>query len=195
MHIVAFGHRQRCGKDTAALLLANYFKFKSNPTLKVEVVGFADKVKEIAHELYGWCGLQQGYFYERPENACLRERPLAGLNLTPRAIWIGIGIGLRASVDPHVWTDYLFNATDHHCDLLIVKDMRFPQEANAILSRGGGLYKIERASVPKIDDGADDPLEGFEHWTQIIHNDGSLEEFKSKIETIGETLQRCSSGC
>src|SRR5678816_3278002 len=88
MKIVAFGHRQRVGKDTATRILITQLK-SANSRINVVRVGFADKLKELAEEAYGWAGLQGIDFYENhPE---FKDRPLPAIGKSPREIWLALG--------------------------------------------------------------------------------------------------------
>ncbi len=186
MRIVAFGHRKRVGKDTAAKFLISHTRM-TYPGLNVRKAGFSDKVKSIACELFCKHGLQAGDFYEEPQNAHLRYERLPGIEKTPVELWIGVGNGLRAATVNSVWYDYLLGNV--RADLLVVKDMRFPGEADGILSQGGLVYRIDRPGVRQDNDGADDQLVGYDRWSGVITNDGDLNDLHAKIVAIaGDVL-------
>lgn len=186
MKIVAFGHRKRVGKDTAAKFLITYLKM-TRKGINIQKRGFADKVKDIAYQLYSSYGLMSGDIYEDPACVALREIPLPLIRKSPRQIWIGVGNGLRSAVDDDTWLNYLFSS-ESGCDLLVIKDLRFPVEANGILDRGGFVFRIDRDSEPKVTDGADDPLENYDRWTGIIKNNSSLDNLHSEMVNIAERL-------
>lgn len=52
MNIIGFGHRKRVGKDTAAQYLKKRLHSKY-PDASILQVGFADKVKDVSHQLFG----------------------------------------------------------------------------------------------------------------------------------------------
>lgn len=185
MKIVAFGHRKRVGKDTAARFLISHLQVKW-AGIKVVKAGFADKLKAIGHDLYGHLGLMDAEFYEQEQNAHLRYVKLAEINKTPVEIWIGLGNGVRDAVYDATWLAYLLKKTK--CDIMVVKDMRFPIEADAILDRGGRVYRIDRADVKLDRDGADDQLLSYDRWTGTIDNSGDLNELYKKIVQIGDSL-------
>ena len=83
--------------------------------------------------------------------------------------------------------EYLLNNTK--CDLLIVSDRRFPEEAQRIQICGGMVFKIERPSIPHTSDLADDPLLNFRGWDGIITNGGDLADFHGQvIQTVKSYL-------
>lgn len=72
-------------------------------------------------------------------------------------------------------------------DILVVTDVRFPNEAEAILEAGGEIWHIIR---PGIDDGdshaSEIPLTQT-YINKTIINDGTLEEFSQKVMKKWET--------
>lgn len=170
MKIIGFGHRKRVGKDTASNFLMTHIKLGAK---RVRVVkgNFASKLKEVSCQLYGWAGLKEESFYNSPEGEKLREVKLEGLNLTPREIWIAVGNKMR-DVHQGTWIDYVLHTTV--ADILIVPDVRYPNEVEAIKSLGGKIYKIVNDNVERTDDIADCALEGFDGWDGIILNNSNL---------------------
>jgi len=89
------------------------------------------------------------------------------------------------------WAEYLFR--NCNCSQLIIKDLRFPTECEYIKKYGGLVIKIERPGQLKVTDGADDPLEGYTGWSQIIRNDGTLKDFNRKITELAQEILRQST--
>lgn len=169
MKIIALGHRKRTGKDTLARFLVTELRLKYSG-LNIKKLGFADKVKDIAFQVYGWGGLHPGVFYEQPENEHLREVVLPKLGKTPRQIWIGVGNGIRAACDlDDCWL--LHALESYKADVLIFKDLRFVAEAEGILARGGKIYRLDCPWAPIATDGADNVLANYTNWNRIFLND------------------------
>ena len=146
--------------------------------------GFADKVKDVAYQLFSWAGLQPGSYYET--NYKLKNEILPAIGKTPRQLWIGVGNGIRqATGHDDTWLDYLIH--NIKADILIIYDLRFPAEAEGIKKHGGYIFRIDRDAAPKYDDGADDPLADYTGWTGIIENNGSLNDLHKKIVQLKET--------
>lgn len=175
MRIIAFGHRQDVGKSTAARFLIGELRIR-NPNIRVVQANFSDKVKTVAYDLYAWSGLQPGHYYE--DNYHLKNITLPLIGKSPRELWIGVGNSIRTIYDP-TWSDYLFKTV--HADVLVIGDMRFPTEANAVVATGGCIYRIDRDSAKKITDSADDPLADYTGWTGIIPNNTTLGDFHKEI--------------
>lgn len=62
-----------------------------------------------------------------------------------------------------------------------ITDMRFPNEYDAIKSRGGILIRINRPDVTSNDHPSETSLDNFK-FDYVINNDGTLEDFKLKVE-------------
>lgn len=183
--IIAFAHRKRVGKDTAAKFLDTALRLE-RPGIKVRKVSFAAKLKDICHQLFGWAGLQPGVYYENPANESKREEVLPAIGKTPRQIWIEVGNKMR-EVYPDVWVDNALRSLDSSY-ILIVTDCRFENEVNKIHELGGVVYKITRPDAPVSDDASDCALEGFAGFDGIIVNGGTLKDLHNSINEIAKGL-------
>lgn len=183
--ILAFGHQRRTGKDTAATILIKHLRGMC-PSMRIERVSFAYKLKLEAYEIFKWAGLQRPEFYELEENAHLRETVLPLLGKTPRQIWIEFGNKMR-EIHPDVWVRNAFDGT--LADLQIVTDLRFMNEARVIESLGGYRYKMNR-DVERGTDLAEVDLLDYTGWTKEIDNYGSLDDLDVKIFYVARQLTR-----
>lgn len=182
MKIICFGHRKQTGKDTSCNFLITELRLRYK-NLNIVKAGFADKVKDVAFQLFGWAGLKPGDYYERPENIHLREFILPMIGKTPRQLWIGVGNGIRQATGyDDTWGTYLFETLkNRNVTHLFIKDLRFPAEASLVKSYGGKIYRVDNPRIPKVIDGADDPLANYEDWDGIINNDSDLKTLHSRV--------------
>jgi hypothetical protein len=172
--IIGFGHKKRVGKNEAAKLLQELYAERE---ITARCVSFASKLKECC-ELY--FGLKDEFYYEfNPEE---RNEIIPKINKTPRQIWIEVGNKMR-EVYPNVWVDALLDQK-YKEDVLIVTDVRFPNEVQAIKARNGILVKIVRDSVPNTDDAADCALDHYNAWDRTIYNNGTLNALKRSLEDV-----------
>lgn len=184
MKIVAFGYSKRAGKDTSAKFLDSYLRV-ARPGLKVKKVSFASKLKDVSFQLYGWAGLQPGVFYETEAGEKVKEVVLPKLGKSPRQIWIEVGNKMR-EVFPDTWLDNaLLGAT---ADVLIITDLRFPNEGEKINALGGWCYNVIRPGLEKGHDAAEIALDDWTGWRGEIHNDGTLTDLHDKVIEIGKEL-------
>lgn len=177
LRIIGFGHRSRVGKDTAVDFLAGHIRQTTRNKL-VTTARFAFKIKAMCHDLYGWAGLQDGEFYEKPENEHLKNIKLPVIDKTPVEIWVEFGTTVGRSIYTETWVQYPFTKK---YDYLLFRDVRFPNEAAKIKSLGGVVYKIENPRILPTKSAADAALEGYKHWDGILVNDGDLKTFNTLI--------------
>lgn len=185
LKILAFGHRKNVGKDTCVRFLKTHLRLE-NPGINIVVKGFADKVKEICYDLYGWAGLQPAHFYEEPGKHGLKEVVLPKIGKSPRQLWIDLGNGLRDRVYEPTWAHYLFHMTK--ADVLLINDLRFPTEADYIKDFGGWTVRVDRPDQPKVTDGADDRLADYTSWTGQLVNMGSLNDLQTNVISLWNSL-------
>ncbi len=82
--------------------------------------------------------------------------------------------GLPDSTDPNFGREKPF-------DILIITDVRFENEAQAIRACGGSLWKIKRDVRIDASNHASEAGLPDEMFDYIIDNDGTLDEFKVKV--------------
>ena len=189
MKIVGLGHYSRTGKDTFANYLVDYLH-EYNPTLRVKKIPFAWKLKQICHDLYGWDGLREPEFYDIKENEYLRDVPLPTIGKTPVQIWVAFGTpAVREQVYDKTWIDYLLQ-TDQGLDVLIVPDVRFPNEVSAIEQLGGSLHKIVRPGYGPRKTVADRALVGYTGWHYVWGGNGLMSGLRHSAFEVCQWLTR-----
>jgi hypothetical protein len=185
VRIFGFGHRSRVGKDTVAGFLAGHIRQTTRNKLVVKTA-FAIKLKAMTHDLYGWAGLQDADFYERPENEHLRNVKLPEIGKTPVEIWIEFGTTVGRSIFMDTWVKYPLNKK---FDFLIIADVRFPNEVSEIRKAGGVVYKVENPNVPIRESVADSALADYKDWNGVIVNHGDLKTLNTTvIDTFKDML-------
>ena len=175
MKILAFGHKSRVGKDVATRFLVNYIKQK-RPDLKVERRAFADKVKDISYQLYKHHGLQPGPYYDEYPEARNIKLPLLGMDAVE--VWISVGNRLR-DVYSKTWIDFVL--LDCSADIVVISDLRFPQEIDGVLSFDGYLVRIDKKDAPIRDSISDNILNDFRGWHKILDNDSTIDSLNTKL--------------
>lgn len=170
MYIIGLGHYSRTGKDTFANYLTAGLIKQGIKALKTP---FAWKLKQITHELYAWDGLREPEFYDTKEGEPYRDIMLPTIKKTPVEIWVYFGTqAVRNNVYDLTWVDYLLN--NYNCDVLIIPDVRFPNETDAIKEKGGILIKVVRPGFGPRDTVADRALLGYNGWDFVIGAEGTI---------------------
>lgn len=182
MKIIGLGYKKGVGKNTFSKFMITFLRCE-RPDLKIKEVSFAAKLKDICYQLYGWTELKRGIFYESHRDK--KEQVLPQLNKSPRDIWIEVGNKLR-EVYSKTWIDYALNSLV--ADIIIITDLRFKNEAQAIRSLNGQLYRIDRSDQKLGTDPAEVDLDDWQHWDAIINNTGTLKDLNEQAEIIAKSL-------
>ena len=186
MEIIGLGHYSRVGKDSFANYLVESLS-EYAPCLKVLKRSFAWKLKQITHELYGWAGLREPEFYETMEGAAFRQVKLADLEMSPVDVWVAFGTkAVREQVYQMTWVDYLLRGTD--CDVLIIPDVRFPNEADSIHRLGGKLIQVVRPGFGPLNTVADQALVGYAGWDLTVGQDGKMESLHHEASHLAKEI-------
>lgn len=181
MKIVAFGYKSRAGKDTAAKILVQMCRLHN--INRVRKAAFADKLKAVCFELFGQYGLMPKEHYDLHPEA--RNVALPVISLTPVQVWVAVGDTLRRVVYEHMWMDVVFSLPS---DVLIISDMRYPAEFEAIKIREGICVRLDREGT--IEHDSDKYLDDRDDWDCIIDNNHGLEHLHEEIRFIFNTYIR-----
>lgn len=175
--IIGFGHYSRTGKDTLANYILRSLQ-EYDPRIRAGKIPFAWKLKDVAHQLYGWAGVREASFYDTPEGEPFRDIELPELEMTPVELWVALGTpAIRENVYDATWIDYVLR-TDHGLNVLLVPDVRFPNETEAIKAAGGTLVKVVRPGKGPRKTVADRALLGYTGWDNVVGEAGSLSDLE-----------------
>jgi hypothetical protein len=181
MQIVAIGYKKGRGKDSLANFIKDHLSIHCKGCV-VKKVGFADKLKDLCFQLYGWAGLQRGVYYETHYEE--KEIILPAIGMSPRQIWITVGNALR-EVYGYTWIHYV-TKMPQNVDVLLVKDLGFWNEAEEVRTGDDNiLVKMEREG-PMASDGRETELDKWSDWDSIAGNNGSLIDLQRIAVTICE---------
>jgi len=114
--IIGLGGRFCSGKSTVASELVKRNK-------KIHVINFADKLKEIATDLFG-------------------------MTVKDRTLLQKLGVKMR-EIRKDVWIDYVFKECKKH-KISIIADVRFPNEVSRIKAENGKTIFIDRLSKDRL---------------------------------------------
>lgn len=185
---IGLGHYSRTGKTSFSNYLEQALR-DIDPKIKVKSIPLAAKLKDVTHQLYGWAGLQDMAFYETSEGAKARNIVLPKLGLSPVDIWIKFGTpAVRENVYDGTWVDYVLKA-DHDADIVIVPDIRFPNEVQAFGAAGASFFKIVRPGFgPREGSVADAALLGWDGWDYVFGGSGQMSELNYRAQEVAEWL-------
>jgi hypothetical protein len=177
MKIIGLGHISRVGKDSLANFILDRAVTEGYST-RIRKQSFAWKLKQITHDLYAWAGMCSPEHYETKEGEKDRDIVLPELGKTPVQVWVDFGTkAVREQVYQETWTNYLLKS-NQYCDALIIPDVRFPNETQAIKDLGGMLVKVVRPGYGPRNTVADRALLGYDGWDLVVGRTGEMEELR-----------------
>lgn len=125
-----------CGKDTAAQMLMLYGGYQP--------IGFSDSLKYCVADLFD-------YDYEMLQATTMEQRDIRSTidyryGKTPVKILEEVGLKMR-EVYPMIFVDNTLNSLTGE-NPVVITDLRYPNEAEAIRARGGQVWRITRGPNP-----------------------------------------------
>lgn len=177
--IVGIGHNYQVGKDTAADALCRDLGYRK--------ISFADKLREfmlevdpmvssstarvnvdVGHGRFRWSVIGLGYETAKQTYPEVRRLLQAA------------GLAARKLFGEDFWVDQAFRGVGMD-DRVVFADVRFPNEAQAVLDADGFLLKVVRPGYAGDDHVSEQALAGFDAWDLVITNDGSVTELEQKV--------------
>lgn len=158
----------RSGKDTVAAFLVAEYGYRQicfADRLKSFVVALFPSVAEVVNDAGGdW------------EKA--KEDPEV------RRMLQGVGEAARIHIDPNVWITAALIRSVGKDERIVVSDMRFPNEADALAARGGTLFRIERPGTKPINNHVSETaLDRYDGFHAVLVNDDTIEMLHDRVRT------------
>lgn len=176
--IVGLGHIARSGKDSAATALVRDLGYRR--------VAFADKLRELAMACdplvtsstqasnvgsgkgrLAW--VVHGLTWEGAKDTYPEVRNFL----------VNLGEGARKVLGEDVWVEAAFSGVKKGEDV-VIPDVRYPNEVEAIKKRGGMLIRIDRPGAAPIGL-SDNYLSDFDGWDVVIQNDGTVQDLERAV--------------
>jgi len=166
--IVAFGHQKNVGKDQFIKFIIDHLRPRTRG-LKIVRRGFADKLYDLCHELYGWAGFRpRVYYQEHPES----KKDMLATGKTVRETLIDLGQHMRA-YDGDIWINAALKTLD--AELIFISDLRFPNEFLHARANKAMLVRVTRPELEVPTDAADTALNGWDgEWDLTVENNSDL---------------------
>jgi hypothetical protein len=173
---IAICGKARSGKNTLANLLSKYY----NGNVVVEA--FANPIKQIALKIIP--SIPREWLYGSSE---LRENIIPGTDKTVRDLLKELG-KVGRSYDEDCWAKQLMRRVPWYmsANLLVVSDLRMPNELRYLKDDGFFLIKLKRDDVPRSEDiseTAQDQIDESE-FDAIIYNNQTIEDLKIAVNNL-----------
>lgn len=187
MRIIGLAGKARSGKDTVAGFLSE---------AGFEKRAFADPLKAAAREIFS---LTDSQLYGDQ-----KERVDAFWGCTPREILQKLGTEcLRKGYADDVWVRamerFIQNGREGFAfSSVVISDVRFRNEADAIIKMGGEVWRIDRTGAGATGGIAghvsEHDLDGWTGFATVIDNNGTLDDLRAKVVRIDapRLLAKCA---
>jgi len=155
------------GKDTVAAMICEK-GFKQ--------VAFADKLRDFAIALNAFIP-EAGDYYVNIINKYGYEtakRDIPGI----REHLVRIGHCARTTIYESIWIDAVLIHNNHN--LIVVSDVRYANESDAIHRLGGVVYKITRPGFDGVHETEKESIPMVKYDMEII-NDGTIDDLRKKV--------------
>lgn len=172
-NLIGLAGKKRAGKDSAASVLTKELGYTR--------VAFADSIKKILEDLnpiidadysYRLMDVLEWYEYDWE---LLKARPEV------RGLMQRLGVAVR-QFDEGFWVEAALHNAEKY-SRIVVTDVRFPNEVDAVLEKGGVVYRVVRPGLESTDwhisETALDHLD-----LPVILNDGSVEDLYAKVREL-----------
>jgi hypothetical protein len=167
--LIGVAGKKRAGKDTAAKFLVQDHGFKA--------MAFAHPLKDAAKIIFGW-GDEHVY-------GELKEVDDPFWGFSPRWALQHMGTeAMRKNIDDQIWVKATMRKAlpmIEKGENVVITDVRFPNEAQAILDAGGQLWRVERPGLETSDHASETSLDDWDRWDQVIDNDGTISDLYSRV--------------
>ena len=184
VRIIGLGHKKGSGKDATADILEQVAMSKGQKVIRL---AFADTLKAVVGILFGLSSEQL-----TTQEGKATVDPFWGV--TPRQMlqWVGTDC-CRNVLHPKIWITILLRNLQQSIELdqdtlVLITDVRFPDEADAIRDWGGTLWRIDRPCVLEAEAQAETPphvsetaLDDYQNWDAFILNDGTLDDLRTAV--------------
>ena len=190
MLLIAFGHKARQGKDTAAIAMLEATPLDTG----VHRVGFATalrkEVNAAIRQFHGAANLIDGFKDSGLMPDWVRAESWPDKQRTLLQWW---GTEYRRKKDPDYWVKRFFeHLQELDPEVALVTDLRFRNEADAIRAAGGYLVKVERTTTPDVsvpEHESERALDGYTGWDYTLRA-ATVDELRTKAVALYHEIAR-----
>lgn len=176
--IIGITGKKGSGKDTVAEFINGVCRDQIE---QVAFVAFADPVREV-------CQTALGLTHNQLTRRDLKEEKVRGKLYSPREAMQKVGTDMfRATFGEDIWVNIARDTImSYYGDYkyIVVTDVRFDNEAQMVKNLGGEIWHVCRDKNPLIDSHISESGIDAKYIDQLVTNDGTLEELKSKVEDL-----------
>ena len=129
-----------------------------------------------------------GIDYHDLEKRSQKSTIIPWLDISFRKLLQSLGEAARCQINENFWVLSML-ADYQDSDFWIVSDVRYKNEAEEILNRGGVLIRVNRSGLVSDNHISETDLDSFEKFDFVLDNDSDLEGLFIKCKGIYNLLQ------
>lgn len=166
------------GKST----IASFLNEKGYRTIK-----FAGILKDMIRTMLHGAGVPLEVV-ERMVEGDLKEQPIKfpnGRSVTPRVLMQTLGTEWGRGINPDLWADLTISKASKAAGKVIIDDMRFPNEFEAVKAAGGTTILVIRPGVerPANCHPSEGQLDNRE-FDYVVRNDGDIASLHRQVRNL-----------
>lgn len=174
--MIGLAGRARVGKDTVAAILHEIANYR--------VASFAEPLRQFVCQITG---------IPRPELDDVKEQVIPWLGKSPRQLLQTLGTEWgRAMVKDTIWIDVCMKQAEGQ--RVVITDVRFDNEADAIRARGGVIIHVVRPDALQVASHASEAGVTRFDMDHVIINDGTMKDLRRKVDDTLFTIWRKHAG-
>lgn len=180
--IVGLTGYARAGKDTVGGVLIREHGFVR--------MGFADLLRKVAYDTDPHVETTQGR-YERVSAVVDRlgwERAKGFEDVRRLLQRLGTEGG-RTNLGEGVWVDPVVLAAELETSPVVITDVRYRNECEAVRGAGGKVFRVERPGFSPVNSHSSDTGVDSLVVDGVIANDGTLQDLVARVGTLVESLE------
>lgn len=167
----------RSGKNTAGVHLRQLLYAASGNNFP-HLGSFAAPLKKCYETIYG-------EEYQDTDEWKSGMAPFGGL--TRRQALQGIGHGLREILGDSVWLDAFFSEAEKWVPgVWIITDVRYPNEVDEIIKRGGVVYRVHRDGTAEMNHPSEQILK--HRVFPVILNNGTINDLRINCQQVADSI-------
>lgn len=178
--LIGLTGRAGSGKSTVAGMLADEFAFTE--------LAFAEPILDMLGALFGLANIDGAWAVER----ALKELPTP-LGFSYRQLAQSLGTEWGRNLRPDFWVRVMelrASAPTLYGENLVISDVRFPNEGEWILSRGGVLVRVLRHELPGVRPHVSESHVDTLPVTTELLNYGSKATLFDQVDRLVTTLRK-----
>ena len=112
---------------------------------------------------------------------------MAKQNPEVRSLLQKLGHAVRDKIDPTVWCRVVMveaDRLDEEGTDVVITDVRYRNEADAIHAVGGVVCRIDRGISQRLTHAGEEELEDYKDWDYIIDNNGSIKQLQEQVTDL-----------